>query len=83
MATQEAWTDRYTMISLFQNLKGCIDNFIIYAKELNKFKNDVMDDPDSLAEMKKLIDEDPRWSIQDIQTKYQEFKTIYEYLKEE
>lgn len=81
MANETAWTDRYTMISLFQNLQGCIDNFIIYAKETNKFKNEVMDDPARLAEMKKLIDEDPKWTLADIQTKYQEFKTIYDYLK--
>lgn len=81
MADEQAWTDRYTMISLFQNLNGCIANFIIFAKELNKFKNEVMDDPDRLAEMKKLIDEDPKWTLADIQTKYSEFKTIYDYLK--
>ena len=81
MADERAWIDRYTMISLFQNLQGCIDNFIIYAKELNKFKNEVMDDPARLAEMKKLIDEDPKWTLADIQTKYNEFKTIYDYLK--
>ena len=80
MANEQAWIDRYTMISLFQNLKSCVDNFIIYAKELNKFKNEVMDDPVRLAEMKKLIDEDPKWEIQDLIDKYNEYKTIYDYL---
>ena len=83
MADERAWTDRYTMISLFQNLQSCIDNFIIYAKETDKFKNDVLDDSARLAEMKKLIDEDPRWTLADIQTKYNKYKTIYEYLMEE
>ena len=80
MATQEAWTDRYTMISLFQNLQSCIDNYIIYAKEANKFKNEVLDDLERLAEMKKLIIEDPNWTLADIQAKYNKFKTIYDYL---
>lgn len=81
MADIKAWEDRATMISLFQNLKGCVDNFIIYGKETEKFKNEVLDDPVRLAEMKKLIDEDPRWTLQDIQNKYNEFKAIYDYLK--
>ena len=80
MADERAWIDRYTMISLFQNLQSCIDNYIIYAKEANKFKTEVLDDPERVAEMKKLINEDPNWDIQDIQNKYNEFKTIYEYL---
>lgn len=83
MATQTAWKDRKTMISLFQNLQGCLSNFKIFAKEAEKFKLEVLDDPERLTDMKKLIDEDPDWTLQDIQNKYNEFKTIYDYLQEE
>lgn len=80
MTTRQAWTDRITMISLFQNLNGCLDNFKIFAKEVEKFKLEVLDDPVRKADMKKLIDEDPDWDIAKIQDKYKEFKTIYDYL---
>ena len=80
MANLQAWQDRKTMIILFHNLQSSLKDFKDYAKDAEKFKNDVMDDPVRLAEMKKLIDEDPLWSIQDIQTKDQEFKTRYNYL---
>lgn len=81
MADEKAWADRATMISLFSNLNGCLENFKISAKEIEKFKNEVLDDPVRLAEMKKLIDEDPNWDLQKIQDKYNEFKAIYDYLK--
>lgn len=81
MAKIEAWTDRTTMISLFQDLQGCLDNHIIYAKEAEKFKLEVLDDPVRKAEMKKLIIEDPNWTLAKITSKYNKFKTIYEYLE--
>ena len=80
MTTQQAWTDRMTIISLFQNLQGCIDNFKIFAKETENFKLEVLDDPVRKADMKKLIDEDPGWNMTKILNKYNEFKTIYDYL---
>lgn len=82
MATEEAWRDRGTMLSLFQSLKQCFDNFIIFSEEAEKFKAEVLDDPTRKAELKKLIDEDPNWSMAKITTKYNEFKAIYEYLKQ-
>lgn len=80
MADKQAWADRMTMKSLFQNLKNCIDNFKIFAKEAEKFKLEVLDDPVRKAEMKKLIDEDPDWTLNKILNKYNEFKTIFDYL---
>jgi len=80
MADEYAWEDRELMINLFRNLQKCLDDFRSFAKEAEKFKLGVLDNPTRLAEMKKLIDEDPNWTLADIQTKYNEFKTIYDYL---
>lgn len=82
MATLQAWKDRDIMINLFANLGSYIENFILYVEKMEKFKLEVLDDIERLAEMKKLIDEDPKWTLADIQTKYNEFKTIYDYLNE-
>ncbi|GAH48216.1 unnamed protein product [marine sediment metagenome] len=80
MADEYAWKDREMMISLFRNLQRCIDDFKKFAKEVEKFKLGVLDHPARLAELKKLIDEDPNWTLDDIRAKYDEFKAVYDYL---
>lgn len=80
MADKYAWEDRERMISLFKNLQRCLDDFKALAEKAGKFKLGVLDHPARLAELKKLIDEDDNWTLASIQAKYDEFKTIYEYL---
>lgn len=80
MADKYAWMDRERMISLFKNLERCLEDFKAFAREAEKFKMGVLDNPGRLAELKKLIDEDDNWTLASIQAKYDEFKTIYEYL---
>ena len=80
MADEFAWKDRDLMINLFRDLQQCLDDFKKFAKETKKFKLGVLDHPARLAELKKLIDEDPNWTIDSIRAKYNEFKAIYEYL---
>ena len=81
MATLEAWADRGTMKSLFQNLQQSIEHYIGRFEELIRFKTDVLDDAIRKAEMKKLIDEDPDWDFTKILDKYNQFKVIYDYLE--
>ena len=80
MADEFAWKDRDLMISLFKNLQRCLDDFKGFAKKMHKFKMGVLDNPTRLAELKKLIDEDPNWTPASIQAKYDELKIIYDYL---
>lgn len=80
MADIQAWNDRSKLLNMFQGLQGCLENFIIFAKELNIFKNEVLDDVTRKAEMKKLIDEDPDWDFTKILNKYNQFKDIFDYL---
>lgn len=80
MADKYAWEDREMIINLFKNLQQSLESFKESAEKMQKFKLGVLDHPGRLVELKKLIDEDPNWTIADIQTKYDEFKTIYDYL---
>lgn len=82
MANQQAWMDRGTFISLFSNLESCVANYKIYMEELNKFKTEVLEDPERKDELLKLVKEDPDWDLTKIQNKLNEFKAIYEYLNE-
>lgn len=80
MADEYAWKDREMMISLFGNLQRCLDEFKAFARKAEKFKLGVLDHPARLAELMKLINEDPNWTLDDIRAKYDEFKAVYEYL---
>lgn len=80
MANDTAWGDRSTLLSLNQNLNQCLANYKIFFEELQKFKEEVMDNPARKDELKKLINEMEDWSVAKINNKYQEFKTIYEHL---
>ena len=82
MANKIAWTDRGTLISLNQNLNQCLENYKIFFKELERFKEEVIDDPERIDELKKLINEMEDWSVSKINNKYSAHKTIYEYLME-
>lgn len=83
MATEQAWIDMRMLISMDTNLEQQIANYKIFFEEFKKFKVEVMDDPERKAEMKKLIDEKPSWSMNKIMTKYTAHKAIYDYLTEE
>jgi hypothetical protein len=82
MANDTAWADRSTLLSLNQNLGQCLANYKIFFKELEKFKQEVMDNQERKDEFKKLINEMEGWSVSKINNKYSEHKTIYEYLME-
>lgn len=80
MADKSAWNSWKQMNEFFKNLQKCIDDFKALAERLEVFKMGVMDNPVRLAELKKIIDEDPNWTIESIQAKYNEIKAIYDYL---
>lgn len=80
MANEQAWIDMRTLISMDTNLNQQVANFKIFFEELKAFKEEVLDDPERKAELKKLIDEHPNWTMAKINNKYQEHKTIYDYL---
>ena len=81
MATQQAWDDRKKIVDLFQRLQHHVEIFKKRFEEIEKFKTDVLDDPARKAEMKKLIDEDPDWTLTKIKDKYDELKSIRNFLE--
>ena len=82
MADEYAWRDWKLMTSLFNELQQSLDSFKKAAVEAGKFKMGVLDHPGRLAELKKIIDEDPNWeNMASIQARYNEFKAIYDYLE--
>jgi len=86
MADEYAWRDRDTIISLVKGFKRCLDDFMVLVQEAGNFKRGVLDHPGRVAELKKILDiggisfEDKTWTIEDIQAKCEEIRTIYDYL---
>lgn len=79
-ATEQAWTDQRTISSLHTQLDQCVANYKIFFEELQKFKEEVMDDAERKADLKLVIDIKPGVSMNKITTKYGAHKTIYDYL---
>lgn len=81
MATKQAWLDRSKILELCRNLQTYLRGYKGIFEELESSKAEILDDTPRKVELKQLIDEDPDWTMKDIQDKYQEFKEVYEYLK--
>jgi len=80
MADEYAWRDRDTIYKIAEGFQRCLDDFMMLAEKTEKFKLGVLEHPARLAELKKIIDEDPNWTIQLIRDKYNEIKTVYNFI---
>jgi len=83
MDKKQALTDRRTALSVVSNLEGTLANFKIFFEELEKLKVDIFaktERKDDIISYFTNCDCDFSW--EDIVVKYQEFKKIYDYLKE-
>lgn len=80
MADETAWRDRDMIINIAEGFKKCFDDFTTLFQEVEKFKFEVLDNPARTTELKKILAEDPNWTVADIQTKCDEIRTIYDFL---
>ena len=80
MADEYAWRDRDTIIRLAEGIQRCLDEFMGFAEQVEKFKLGVLDHPVRLAELKRILDEDPKWPIGVVQAKYNEIKIVYDFI---
>lgn len=81
MAIKQAQIDRNTALSVIGNIKGTLANFKIFFEEFDKLKTDVFADQQRKdAVIVYFTNCDCEYEWDDIVSKYQEFKTIYEYL---
>jgi hypothetical protein len=81
MADQDSWDSFKTMENIFATMDSALDTFKTYAVEMEKFKMGVLDNVGRKAELKKIIDEHPDWTMTNITAKYNEMKTIHDYLE--
>jgi len=80
MADKYAWQDRDMIYKITEGFQRLFDEFMVLAKQTEQFKLGVLDHPIRLAELKKIIDEDPNWTVELIREKYNEIKTVYNFI---
>ncbi len=83
MADRQAWEDRDRLLRLLKLADLRLNEFLNLAKQLAIFKTHVLDDATRKSELKKIIDEDPDWSITKIQGRFNEIKAIHDHLSQE
>lgn len=82
MALKQAQIDRGTSLSLISNLNGIVDNFKIFFKELEDFKDEVVADTQRKNELEAYFTNcECTMSWDDLVTAYQKFKKIRDAIK--
>lgn len=81
MANQTAWEDRDKILDILRNIELSLVSFKNRFETLIAMKIEIFDNPERASELKKIIDEDPTWTMQGLADKYQTYKAIYDLLK--
>jgi len=80
MANEKAWEDRDAIINIDEGWKKCFYDITALFQEAEKVKFEVLDDSTRVAELKKIIDEDPRFTISALQVLHTEIKSVYDFM---
>ena len=82
MANQLAWQDFNRVTREFDRIQESIEDVSRWAGNLQAIKTEIFDDTDRKAELKKIIDIHPDYTIEDIVTTYQKLRTLKTYLED-
>lgn len=81
MATKESWANRAKLLAVLNSMDTYIQSIKTMFESLRQMKEEILDDPAKRADLKKIIDIDPDWTIESLQAKYIAFKAIYDWLR--
>ena len=82
MANSVAWKNFEEIKQIFNRVAWLINEAKIVAQEFERIKKEVLDDPESRAELKKILDQHPNWGVEYLVEQYQRYKSLYDYLIE-
>lgn len=82
MADLEAWKNFRRIIGVINQLTNSVKQIAEGIDELKIMKEEVLDNPELRAELKKIIDIYPHASIQDLANNYSKFKTLKVWLEQ-
>jgi len=81
MASKQAWQDRAKILNVLNSLEIYLRSYATTFESLKSFKEEILDIPERFADLKRIIDEDPTWTMQTLAEKYQFYKKIYDWLE--
>jgi len=82
MANQLAWNDFNRVIREFNRIQESIEDVSRWAGNLQAIKTEIFDDTDRKAELKKIIDIHPDYTISGVVATYQKLQTLKTYLED-
>ena len=82
MAGIQAWQDRDMILSVLNSMNIYLRSYKLNFEHLKVVKAEILDNPERVAGLKEIIDEDPIWTMESLIEKYQLYKDIYDWMKD-
>ena len=80
MSNQQSWLDFKRVIKEFARIQESIEDVSRWAGNLQAVKTEIFDDVERKAELKKIIDIHPDYTITGVVATYQKLQTLKTYL---
>jgi hypothetical protein len=81
MANAQSWQDRDKILAILNSMDIYLKSYKTTFESLKAMKIEVLDNPERYAELRKIILEDPIYTMQGLADKYLFYKEIYDWLK--
>jgi len=82
MANEQSWQDFNRVIREFNRIQESIEDVARWAGNLQAIKTEIFDDTDRKAELKKIVDIHPDYTITGVVATYQKLQTLKTYLED-
>ena len=82
MSTKQSWQDFNRIIREFNRIQESIEDVSRWAGNLRAIKTGIFDDTERKAELKKIIDIHPDYTITGVVATYQKLQTLKTYLED-
>lgn len=80
MSTKQSWLDFNRVLKEFNRIQESIEDVLRWAGNLEAIKTDIFDDTERKAELKKIIDIHPDYTITGVVATYQKLQALKTYL---
>lgn len=82
MSTKQSWQDFKRIVGEFDRIQESIEDVSRWAGSLQSIKTEIFDDTDRKAELKKIVDIHPDYTITGIVATYQKLQALKTYLED-
>ena len=80
-ANKQAWRDFFVMTGSIEKVASDIQQLYNLMIHIESEKVNIVDNPQRLAELKKILDQHPDYSVQWMQTRLNKLKTLRQWLE--